>query len=168
VGLELAEYAHAKRVSLDGLFVPCGGGGLIAGSGMAAKAAFPDCRVYAVEPAAYNDTALSLAAGSRQLIRGHPKTICDALMTPSPGAITFAINREILTAARMVTDAAAAYAVAFASRYLKVVLEPSGAVALASVLGGIPEGHECIGVILSGGNVDSGVLLDALSAYPDS
>jgi len=167
VGLELAEFARARRLEIDGVFAPCGGGGLIAGSGLAIKAAFPDCRLFAVEPEAYDDTKRSLEAGKRQVIRGHPKSSCDALMAPTPGAITFAINREQLTGALTVTDAQAAHAMAFAMRYLRIVLEPSGAVALAAVLSGEAEDYDTVGIILSGGNVDLDPYTDALKAFPD-
>lgn len=167
VGLELARFAHRRRLALDGLFVPCGGGGLIAGSGLSVKAIFPDCKVYAVEPEAYDDTALSLAAGSRQVIVGHPQTICDALMSPTPGAITFAINRHLLAGALRITDAQAAHAMAFAARYLKLALEPSGAAALAAMLARSGANHECVGVVLSGANVDLDRYIGALNAFPD-
>jgi threonine dehydratase len=167
VGLELSEFALRRRLELESVFVPCGGGGLIAGSGLAIKAAFPDCQLFAVEPEAYDDTKRSLEAGSRQVVSGHPKSSCDALMAPMPGAITFAINREQLSGALTVTDTQAAHAMAFASRYLKVVLEPSGAVALAAVLSGAAEDYDCVGIVLSGGNVDLDPYIDALRAFPD-
>jgi threonine dehydratase len=167
VGLELALFARRHRLALDAFLCPCGGGGLIAGSGLAIKAAFPDCEVFAIEPEAYTDTAASLAAGSRQIVAGHPRTICDALMTPTPGAITFGINRHLLTAALGVSDDQALHAMAFASRYLKLVLEPSGAAALAAVLGGAAKNRTCAGVVLSGANVDLDRHTSALEAYPD-
>ncbi len=167
VGLELAEFATRRRMQLEGVFVPCGGGGLIAGSGLAIKNAFPDCSVFAVEPEAYDDTKRSLDAGNRQVVVGHPHTICDALMAPMPGAITFAINREQLSGAVTVTDEQAAHAMAFASRYLKLVLEPSGAVALAAVLSGAAQDYDCAGIVLSGGNVDLHPYIDSLNAFPD-
>lgn len=167
VGLELAEFARRRRLNLESVFVPCGGGGLIAGSGLAIKAAFPDCELFAVEPEAYDDTRRSLEAGSRQVVGGHPKSSCDALMAPMPGAITFAINRGQLAGALTVTDEQAAHAMAFASRYLKLVLEPSGAVALAAVLAGAAEDYDCVGIVLSGGNVDLDCYFDALNAFPD-
>ncbi len=84
-----------------------------------------------------------------------------------PGAITFALNREQLDGAVTVTDEQAAHAMAFASRYLKIVLEPSGAVALAAVLSGAAEDYDCAGIVLSGGNVDLQPYIDALTAFPD-
>lgn len=167
LGLELAQFARRRRLTLDGLFCPCGGGGLIAGTGLAIKAVFGDCDIHAIEPEAYNDTALSLAAGNRQVLASLPHTICDALMTPTPGAITFAINRRLLKAASTVSDAQATHAMAFASRYLKLVLEPSGAAALAAVLAGAASDYECIAVVLSGANVDLDRYTSALSEYPD-
>ena len=167
VGLELAEFARRRRLKLEGVFVPCGGGGLIAGSGLAIKSAFPDCELLAVEPDAYDDTRRSLEAGSRQVVAGHPRSSCDALMAQTPGAITFAINRSQLHGAVTVSDEQAAHAMAFAFRYLKLVLEPSGAVALAAVLSGAAEGYDCAGIVLSGGNVDLQPYIDSLSAFPD-
>jgi threonine dehydratase len=123
--------------------------------------------MHAVEPESYNDTALSLEAGVRRKLEGHPRTVCDALMTPMPGAITFAINRAVLEDARTVSDAAALHAMAFAARYLKLVLEPSGAVALAAVLNGAAENYDCAGVILSGANVDLDRYVGALTEYPE-
>ncbi len=167
VGLELAEFALRRRMRLEGVFVPCGGGGLIAGSGLSIKTAFPDAELFAVEPEAYDDTKRSLEAGSRQVVLGHPKTSCDALMAPTPGAITFALNRAQLAGAVTVTDEQAAHAMAFATRYLKLVLEPSGAVALAAVLSGAAQDYDCVGIVLSGGNVDLQPYVDALNAFPD-
>ncbi len=167
VGLELADFALRRRLDLNSVFMPCGGGGLIAGSGLAIKAAFANCALFAVEPEAYDDTNRSLEAGRRQVVVGHPRTACDALMAPTPGAITFAINREQLSGALTVTDEQAAHAMAFASRYLKLVLEPSGAVALAGVLSGAAERYDCVGIVLSGGNVDLHPYIDALTAFPD-
>ena len=167
VGLELAQYAKAKGVELDAFYAPCGGGGLLAGAGLSVTAQFPDIKVFAVEPSSYDDTKRSLEAATRQVVAGHPETICDALMTPMPGAITFAINRQILAGGFTVTDAQAAHAMAFAARYLKLVLEPSGAVALAAVLAGDAAGFECVGIVLSGANVDMNSYVEILGAHPD-
>ena len=88
-------------------------------------------------------------------------------MTPMPGAITFAINRQILAGGITVTDAQAAHAMAFAARYLKLILEPSGAVALAAVLAGAAASFECVGIVLSGANVDMNSYVEILAAHPD-
>ncbi len=167
VGLELGRHALAKGLKLDAVFAPCGGGGLIAGSGLCIAALFPECRIMAVEPEGYDETRRSLTADSRQVVLGHPATICDALMAPTPGAITFAINRRILSGGHTVTDAQTAHAMAFGARYLKLVLEPSGAVALAAVLSGSAAEYDCVGIVLSGGNVDTNVFIGVLSDHPD-
>ena len=167
VGLELARYAQAKGLKLDAFYAPCGGGGLIAGSGLSVMALFPESRIFSVEPSGYDETKRSLAADARQVVLGHPPTICDALMAPTPGAITFALNRQILAGGITVTDAQAAHAMAFAARYLKVVLEPSGAVALAAVLAGEGKEYDCVGIVLSGANVDMNSFTETLSAHPD-
>jgi len=167
VGLEIGHYAREKGLDLDALYSPCGGGGLIAGCGMSIRAHFEDCAIYSVEPAAYDDTARSLAAGVRQMVHGHPATTCDALMAPTPGAITFAVNRGLIAEGLSVSDGQAAHAMAFAARHLKLVLEPSGAVALAAVLNGSAAGYDCVAVLLSGANVDQDVFLDSLRRYPD-
>lgn len=167
VGLELAVFARQSRLPLEAVLVPCGGGGLISGTSLAIKAVFPECRMVAVEPEAYDDTARSLALGSRQMVAGHPQTICDALMSPTPGAITFAINRTLLHKVITVSDAQAEHAMAFAARYLKLVLEPSGAVALAAVLAGAAADLDCAAIVLSGANVDRERYVSALDAYPD-
>ncbi len=167
VGLELGRYAQAKGLELDAVYVPCGGGGLIAGSGLSIEELFPECQIFSVEPEGYDETRRSLKADSRQVVCGHPATICDALMAPTPGAITFAINRRILVGGYTVTDVQAAHAMAFGARYLKLILEPSGGVALAAVLSGAAAKYDCVGIVLSGSNVDTNVLIDALSDHPD-
>ena len=167
VGLEVVRYAQAKGVKLDAFYAPCGGGGLIAGSGLSVTAHFPESRIFSVEPSGYDETKRSLAADARQVVVGQPVTICDALMAPTPGAITFALNRQILAGGVTVSDAQAAHAMAFAARYLKLVLEPSGAVALAAVLAGEASEYDCVGIVLSGANVDINSYTEILAAHPD-
>ncbi|HEX6999226.1 MAG TPA: threonine/serine dehydratase [Gammaproteobacteria bacterium] len=163
VGLELAAAAIERRAPLDALYVPCSGGGLVAGCALAVQASFEDCAVYAVEPAGCDDTARSLARGERCVARTPGETICDALRAPSPGAITFAINRERLEGVVTVDDEEVLAAMAFAARHLKLVLEPSGAAALAAVLREPQAERAAVGVVLSGGNVDGKLLGRALA-----
>jgi len=167
VGLELARYARNEGLELNAFYCPCGGGGLIAGCALSFKSLFEKCVLYAVEPESYDDTKRSLESGERQTVHGHAATICDALMAPMPGAITFAINREVLAGGITVTDAQAAHAIAFAARHLKLVLEPAGAVALAAVLGGVAQDHDCVAIVLSGANVDPERFLEILGDNPD-
>ncbi|MFO1133346.1 MAG: threonine/serine dehydratase [Hyphomicrobiales bacterium] len=157
-GLELAEEAKTRGVRLDDVLVCCSGGGLTAGVALAMEELQPQARVHSVEPAGFDDYARSLKSGK---IEKNPKpsgSICDALMSPSPGDLTFAINRRLLGEGLVVTDAEAAEAVRFAFEVLKLVLEPGGAVALAAVLSGkIATKGKAIGVIASGGNCDPGL-----------
>jgi threonine dehydratase len=149
--LELGRSVRARRAELEALYVPCGGGGLAAGSALGIKSVFAEC---SVQPVGYADTAESLAAGERRMLASHPATLCDALRVPTPGAITFAINRRELASAVAVDDAAVREGMALAAEHLKIVVEPSGAVALAALLQAKPQHRGPIGVILSGGNVD--------------
>src|SRR5690606_7461123 len=93
LGLELARAAERRKVNLVALYVPCSGGGLVAGCALAVQQRFEGCAVHAVEPEGWNDTALSLEHGARRLVSGAKPTLCDALRAPTPGAITFAVNR---------------------------------------------------------------------------
>jgi len=157
-GLELAEEASARGVVLDDVLVCCSGGGLTAGVALAMEALQPNARVHSVEPAGFDDYARSLKSGTIERNSRPSGSICDALMSPSPGDMTFAINRRLLGAGLAVTDAEAADAVRFAFEVLKIVLEPGGAVALAAVLSGrIETKGKAIGVIASGGNCDPGL-----------
>ena len=115
----------------------------------------PQARVHSVEPAGFDDYARSLSSGAIEKNSRLSGSICDALMSPSPGEMTFAINSRLLGEGLAVSDAEAAAAVRFAFEVLKLVLEPGGAVALAAVLSGkIETQGKAIGVIASGGNCD--------------
>lgn len=151
-GLEITQQTDA---SLDLLLTPCGGGGLIAGVGTAVKAYYPGVEIYAVEPLEFDDTARSLALGERVENSPHARSICDALLSPTPGELTFAVNRQLLAGALSVSDADARQAMAFAFEHLKLVVEPGGAVALAALLAGkVKLEGRTAALVLSGGNVD--------------
>ena len=154
-GLELAEEAASRGVTLDDVLVCCSGGGLTAGVALAMEAKSPATRVHTVEPTGFDDYARSLRSGRIEKNATASGSICDALMSPSPGEMTFAINKRLLGEGYVVTDAEAATAVRFAFEVLKLVLEPGGAAALAAVLSGkINAQGRVIGVIASGGNCD--------------
>ncbi|MFJ3806050.1 threo-3-hydroxy-L-aspartate ammonia-lyase [Streptomyces sp. NPDC090073] len=139
---------------LDTLLVPVGGGGLIAGSAVAAKALHPRVRVVGVEPEAGDDTKRSLESGARVTVPV-PRTIADGQAVPTPGEITFTINQRLVDAITLVTDEEIIGAMRFAFERLKIVLEPSGATALAALLAGRLDLPPRIGVIASGGNIDA-------------
>jgi threonine dehydratase len=146
------------RAALDDVLVPCSGGGLTAGIALAMEAKSPSTRVHTVEPEGFDDYARSLKSGERERNSRMGGSICDALLSPEPGEMTFAINRPRLGEGLTVSDGEAAKAVRFAFEELKLVIEPGGAVALAAVLTGkIATRGRVIGVIASGGNVDAGL-----------
>jgi threonine dehydratase len=164
VALEMV--AQAKQLygaTLDAALVPCGGGGLISGCALALKGISAGTKVLSVEPADYDDTARSLASGGRETVRKGSHTLCDALMAPTPGAMTFEINRQLLSGGLSVSDDMVLAAMAFAWRELKLVVEPGGAVALAAVLHRLFDCKEkTVGIVLSGGNVDAEIYARAL------
>jgi threo-3-hydroxy-L-aspartate ammonia-lyase len=147
--LELLEDAPG----LDLLVAPVGGGGLIAGCATAAKALLPSIRIVGVEPEAGDDTRRSLAAGERLSVE-IPHTIADGLQAPTPGELTFDVNRRLVDEIVTVTDAEIIDAMAFLFDRLKVVTEPSGAVGVAALIAGrVDVRGRRVGVVLSGGNV---------------
>jgi threonine dehydratase len=164
LGLELGTVARARHCRVDALYVPCSGGGLVAGCALAIKSEWPDCAVLAVEPRGFEDHAASLAAGERRPVASGGTTLCDGLRAPLPGAITFAINRRELAGALAVDDEQIRDAMATAAQHLRVIVEPSGAAALAAVLAEPQPRGACVAVVLSGGNVDTELLVEVLRA----
>jgi threonine dehydratase len=149
--------------SLDALLAPVGGGGLMAGCSTVARALFPGVQIFGVETESANDTYLSLRKGERVTIPP-PPTIADGIRLTTPGALTFPILKANLTDILLVSDAEVRTAVRFLALRARVVVEPTGAVAAAAVLPGrlpIPAGSR-VGVILSGGNIDPGLLIQIL------
>ena len=135
----------------------CGvsGGGLMAGINLVLEARSPDTRAVVMEPAGFDDHGRSLAQGARATHGEATPSICDALMAPMPGELTFPVNQRRVQDSLTVTDAEVAEAMRFAFRWLKLVVEPGGAVSLAALLAGkIPAGERTTVVMLTGGNVD--------------
>jgi threonine dehydratase len=148
--LELIEDVGA----LDVLLVPLSGGGLLAGSALAATGLAPGVAVYGVEPAAGNDWVQSLERGERVTIPV-PETIADGLQTTAPGELTFPIVRTLCAGVVIVSDDELRDAMRFAFERMKLVVEPSGAAGLAALLNGrVAARGKRVGLILSGGNVD--------------
>ncbi|MFB3829609.1 MAG: threonine/serine dehydratase [Bryobacteraceae bacterium] len=139
---------------LDALIAPVGGGGLLSGCAIAAKALNPRIRIFGAEPEGANDTFLSMIAGQPVAI-AHPDTIADGLRSPKPGALTFPVLRRLCERILLVTDDDLRAAVNFLLSRMKIVVEPSGAAAAAAVLfRKLPAGVRKVGVVLSGGNLD--------------
>jgi len=153
LALELFADAAAQNLTLDALIVCCGGGGLIAGCALAASAVSPTTKIFSAEPAGWDDTARSLVSGRREQNDMRGSHFCDALLTPTPGELTFSINRHLLTAGFAVTDEQVRTAIRFAFEHLKLVAEPGGAVALAALLAQQYDAkNHVVGIVLSGGN----------------
>jgi len=155
VGLEVMRQCGEKGVTPDQVLIPCGGGGLIAGSAVAIRSVAPGTTVHPVEPEDMDDTARSLRTGRRVANDPSARSICDALQAATPGRLTFEINRELLAEGITVSDREVEDAMRFTFRNLKLVVEPGGAVALAAILARKLETKDKVTVIvLSGGNVD--------------
>ncbi len=156
VGLEIAEQAAALGLGIDTLLCPCGGGGLIGGIATALAARSPATRVFSVEPEHFDDTRRSLAAGEPVAVEPGHTSICDAIITPRPGQLTFRINRERLAGGLAVDDTQVMHAMRWAFAHLRAVVEPGGAVAIAALLAD-PETARgrTTAVVCSGGNVDA-------------
>jgi len=164
LALELIEDAEAAGFTMDAMLACTGGGGLIAGCALAIEGASPGTRMYAVEPAGWDDTARSLASGRRETNAPGGSTLCDALLAKSPGELTFAVNQPRLAGGISVTDEEVMAAIRFAFSHLKLVVEPGGAVCLAALLAGKFDAKgKVVGAVLSGGNVDPDVFGRALA-----
>jgi threonine dehydratase len=154
-GREIVEDLATQGLVPDVVVVTASGGGLTAGIALAVKARVPQARLYTAEPEGFDDHARSFRSGQRERNLALTGTICDALMAQTPGELTFAINRALVAEGSAVSDQEVAAAVAFAFRELKLVVEPGGAAALATLLSGKIDVKGKIAVaVLSGGNVD--------------
>ncbi|MCA0907632.1 threonine/serine dehydratase [Ruegeria marisrubri] len=162
-GLEIARQAAELGVSQADVLICCGGGGLTSGIALALENHAPNLRARPCEPEGFDDVKRSLASGRIQNNNAASGNICDAILTPQPGDITFPILHRLCGPGLSVTEDEALQAMAYAFLRLKIVLEPGGAVALAAALfrGDEIEGDDVI-VVTSGGNVDPGVFAKAL------
>jgi threonine dehydratase len=150
VGNELCEHVN----SLDQMLICCGGGGLLSGCAVAAKHQAPSCRVVGVEPARADDAARSFRTGELHTVED-PDTIADGARTPSLGEVTFPLVRRHVDAFATVSEDAIAEATRFLCERLKLLVEPTGALAFAALLDGAVDAEgQRVGVTISGGNVD--------------
>ena len=164
VGLELAEQMTEAGAQAKALLCCCGGGGLSSGIAVALAGLRPEITVHTAEPKGFDDTARSLALGERVSNPTEQGSICDAIVTPTPGELTFPLLQNHAGPGFAVSDDSVLGAMKTAFDTLKVVVEPGGAVALAAALDptNLPDETELI-VILSGGNVDQALLQKALT-----
>lgn len=162
-GLEIAEQAKAAGVEQADVLVCCGGGGLTSGISIALEADAPGLSVRPVEPVHYDDVIRSQVAGTRQFVATDHHSICDAIVTPAPGELTFPIIKRLCKPGIAVTDKEALTAMAHALQLLKVSAEPGGSVALAAALfHGSSVASDAVICVLSGGNADNGTIRAAL------
>tara|TARA_R110002072_G_scaffold49863_31_gene135094 strand:- start:3958 stop:4989 length:1032 start_codon:yes stop_codon:yes gene_type:complete len=154
-GLEIAQQAAELGAEINELLINCGGGGLTAGTALAMRQLSPNTKISLVEPQDFDDTARSLRAGKRLPVAPQARSFCDALLSPQPGVLTFAIVQNLVSGGYGVSDAEVEEAMSYAFKTLKLVVEPGGAVCLAALLSGklATEGRT-LALTLSGGNVD--------------
>ena len=154
-GREIVDDLAAMGLTPDIVVVPNSGGGLTAGIALAVKARVPHSKIITAEPEGFDDFLRSLKSGKRESNPAPSGTICDGLMTGTPGEITFAVNRELVTDGVTLSDTEVGAAIAFAFRELKLVVEPSGAITLAALLSKMIDVRGKVAVaVLSGGNID--------------
>ena len=161
VGLEIVEQAMAEGVEQADVLIPCGGGGLTSGISITLEGT--NLRARTCEPEEFDDAARSLASGKHEVNATQGGSICDAIVTNSPGEITLPIMMKNCGSGLVVSDAEAMQAVALAYQRLKIVLEPGGAVALAAALFHTDEiESDAVIVVATGGNVDTDVFVRCL------
>jgi threonine dehydratase len=163
-GLEIAAQAAVPGIDRADVSVCCGGGGLASGIALAMEATAPGLRVRTAEPEGFDDMARSLATGMRQTNRATTGSICDAILTPTPGTLTLPILGRLAGPGLVVADDQALKAMALAFTHLRIVLEPGGAVALAAALFA-PDLADTVICVATGGNVDPATFRMALERF---
>jgi threonine dehydratase len=165
VGVEIAAEIAQRGLTLDAAIASCSGGGLVTGCALALVDAFPDSKIYAAEPEGLDDMRRSLQEGRRVANDPEARSICDALLAPMPGEITFALAQRLLAGSIAVSDDEVRRAMATAFDEFKLVLEPGGDAAFFAGLSGKPDPRgKVVAVIASGGNVDRAEFVAALKA----
>lgn len=166
VGLEIAEQGKEAGIEKAEVLVPCGGGGLTSGVALALEAKAPNFKVRTCEPEYFDDVARSLNSGKIERNATLSGSICDAIITPQPGNITFPIMATLCGKGIAVSEEEALRAMVLAFQRLKIVVEPGGAVALAAALFHADQLEaETVIAVASGGNVDADIMAAALSKY---
>ena len=155
-GKEIVEEMRRLKLSPDLYLCCCGGGGLIAGTSTYLKYEFPNINCYAVEPEEFNDTQISLERKKIIPVIKGSQSICDALLAPQPGDLTFSINKKILRGGLSVSDNEVKNTIIQLAENLKIVVEPGGAVAASALLNNKLEiKNKTVVVMISGGNIDN-------------
>ena len=164
IGLEIASQATKAGIVEATVITCCGGGGMTSGIALALQARAPQFIIRPAEPAGFDDVARSLISGKIERNAQMSGSICDAIITPQPGEITFPILKRLCGPGLVVTDDQALQAMAAAFTHLRIVLEPGGAVALAAALFA-PDLPDTVICTASGGNVDADVFATALHRF---
>lgn len=165
-GLEIATQAAELGVTSAQVLVPCGGGGLTSGIALALEANAPAMKVHPVEPAGFDDVARSLQSGKLETNASTTGSLCDAIITPTAGQLTFPHMKRLCGSGFVVSDDNCLQAMAEAFNRLKIILEPGGAAALAAALyQGETLQSDTVICVASGGNVDADVFINALEKY---
>jgi threonine dehydratase len=167
-GLEIMDQLAQRDLRPDWVISPVGGGGLLSGVTVAVKSREPDAKVAGVEPENFDDHARSRAAGERVAVSGTATTLCDSLMAPTPGELTWSITGRQVDDFIVVSEDDVAHAISYAFKHMKLVVEPGGVVALAALLQGkLDVAGATVAVILSGGNIDATTFCRCLEQYPN-
>ena len=163
VALEAVKQASDDGIKFDTYISPVGGGGLISGCSLAVKELSPDTEIYGVEPEEFNDVQRSLESGKIERNVKNAGSICDAILTPEPGPMTFDIMNRNLSGVLTISDHEALVAVKYAWEKMKLVAEPGASAGLAALLAGkIDVKGKTVCLILSGGNIDEETFSEAL------
>ncbi|MGB0960540.1 MAG: threonine ammonia-lyase [Halocynthiibacter sp.] len=166
VGIEIADDMSRLGLTSVDVFVPCGGGGLTSGIAVALKTRLPEATISPVEPDGFDDVRRSLIAGTPVANAQKSGSICDAILTQSPGEITFPILKQHCNAGISVTDEDCLHAIALAHHHLGLKIEPGGAVALAAALfHPHMSAHDVVIAVASGGNIDPSLFETTLTSY---
>ena len=155
LGREIAIQCKDLNILPDQIICPCGGGGLMSGTAIALQHHFPEISIWSAEPENYDDTKRSLEAGERISNNTNKPSICDSIVTPIPGKLTFPILKKFLRGGKVVNESQIIDAMATALQYLKLMVEPGGCVGFAAILAGILDtrGKTTV-IVLSGGNLN--------------
>ncbi|MCJ9670046.1 MULTISPECIES: threonine/serine dehydratase [unclassified Neorhizobium] len=168
IGLELGKQMEQEGIHACDVLVPCGGGGLTSGVALALEKTAPGFVVRTCEPEHFDDSARSLAAGERVANSSEFSSICDSIVTSTPGALTFPIMQRLCGNGLVVSERQVMSAMRVAFEHFKLVLEPGGSVALAAALYSPSlQGSDRVVVIASGGNVDMDLFNTATKAHPE-
>ncbi len=166
LALEAVDQARAAGAVFDAFVICCGGGGMTSGCATILEEISPKTEIYIAEPEGFDETWASIKAGRKLTADIAQKTLCDALATPSPGDITFPIMHRLVKGGFTISDDEVSETIAWAFKYLKLVLEPGGAAALAAVYHRkIDAAGRTLGLTLSGGNIDPSLYATILRRF---